>query len=388
MGHCLKELDNIYYLRNFVAGDRAFFVEAMIKFAVWKSQIPCANCKSKRNVNTMMTLNRGDLEYECNVTFVPANGHREQEDNDRCSDLVPATVGTWFEGIPVGFEKQLRFMAWYLHLKPPYANLTKDLRLSEDVASKLKWRVKEVCTHWVNENGCKLGGAEKTVQVALKLFGTRKNKKGRVLKGNIIVAGSEENSDKIFVEHLNFERVIVESKRSKKCDKTRRTKIDEDELVSILEDNIEPGTTVVTSQSTHWKTAMETLQETFVHEVYHVHSGANLIDGSLSKVYRLMKDLKEQMPKYGPKYEKTIKSNLKLFQYKKSLPTKHYIPAFLDTMGKMKLADGDSLDHNDDDEEEAQGEFLLKIFTCTGIFSLRFSFFASFYFFVFSKLEK
>ena len=91
---------------------------------------------------------------------------------------------------------------------------------------------REVCEITLLENSEKLGGKGKVVQIDESKFGKRKYHRGHHVEGQWVFGGIEEESRKCFL-------VAVEKR-------------DEDTLLPIIQDWIEPGTIIVSGATSEY----------------------------------------------------------------------------------------------------------------------------------------
>lgn len=312
------------------------YILLLMDHGVLQEKLTCVRCKSERDVVCDMDFNPDWLMHLCQASYTVPSKDNQKQIQKRCDHQVSALAGTWFERTKVDIYKQLQFIAWYLYQDPPHSNVHKDLQISASFASTLKSRVKEVCRVWLEENRQQLGGKGMGVEVVIHFRGKRKYNRGRVLKGDMIVAGREKCSDKFFAENLKFKRKAIEGKKAIKGKNKRKTKVDEEQLREILRKHIKPGSSVYTSTSRPLTKAIKDLQPLYKHTVVHVVKDKKYLSPGLNKVLRLIRDLKQGLPTYGPKNKGILEGNLWMFHFRRMVPVGDCIQVFLTTVAKIQ----------------------------------------------------
>ena len=136
---------------------------------------------------------------------------------------------------------------------------------------------REVCEITLLENGEKLGGEAKIVQIDESKFGKRKYHRGHHVEGQWVFGGIEENSRKCFL-------VAVEKR-------------DEATLLPIIQKWIAPGTNIV---SDCWKAYCNLEKHGYVHRtVNHSLEFVNDDGDHTNKIEGHWRQAKSKLPKFG-----------------------------------------------------------------------------------------
>lgn len=185
----------------------------------------CPMCAGEMSLTRCEDRSDG-LKWEC----------RKQVNGKRHKAEVSIRKGSWFEKSNMTLEEILKLTYWWCQ-DLDQAQIKHEVGLAESTGVDWDSFCREVCEIILLENGEKLGGKGKVVQIDESKFGKRKYHRGHHVEGQWVFGGIEEGSRKCFV-------VAVEKR-------------DEQTLLPIIQKWIEPGTIIV---SDCWK-AYSTLEK-------------------------------------------------------------------------------------------------------------------------------
>ena len=152
-----------------------------------------------------------------------------------------------------------------------------ELGLAESTGVDWDSFCREVCEITLPENGEKLGGYGKVVQIVESKFGKRKYHRGHHVEGQWVFGGIEEDSRKCFL-------VAVEKR-------------DEQTLLPIIQKWIEPGTIIV---SDCWKAYSKLETHGYEHRtVNHSREFVNKEGDHTNKIEGHWRHAKCKLPKFG-----------------------------------------------------------------------------------------
>lgn len=147
------------------------------------------------------------------------------------------TRGTWFERVKLNWEQVIIFTYCFSEGITEYekirneCNLNGMQSLSNDTISSWLNFCRETCLeYFIRQKGPLIGGHGREVQIDESLFGKRKYHRGRRVDHNWILGGICTETDEIF---LSF---IPDNKKTS------------DQLIPMIENNVRPGTTIVTDE--------------------------------------------------------------------------------------------------------------------------------------------
>lgn len=134
-------------------------------------------------------------------------------------------TGSIFSGTQVPLGKIVLLLVGWI-LKYSKQTLTRETGFSDVTVAKLLSKFRQLLCVWLIETSTKIGGVGKTVEIDESAFGRRKYNRGRITKTRWVVGGVERGSKKCFLK-------IVERR-------------DQNTLHRVIEEYVEPGTTVMT----------------------------------------------------------------------------------------------------------------------------------------------
>ncbi|KAI8792526.1 putative transposase protein [Biomphalaria glabrata] len=139
--------------------------------------------------------------------------------------------------------------------------------------------LREVCAHYVlRTRDGKLGGPGKVVEIDEAKIGRSKYNRGRRIEGSWIFGGIERGTKKCFL-----------------CPVASRDAVT---LLTLIRENIEPGTTII---SDCWKAYSRLSNEDFQH--FTVNHSYNFVDPETNahtqNIERLWREVRSSVPRYG-----------------------------------------------------------------------------------------
>lgn len=214
---------NISNLKTFVA-ERGL-ANCCVEWKLVKKSTDCFKCGGKMNINCR---NRNLLGYRCGARLCRSR-----------KNVGDSTVFGLARIAPVMFLSVI--CAWIL--KYPFSVIVKETGLSQPTVRKLIYSFREILSLWLAENSSKIGGEGKIVEIDESAFGKRKYNRGRLRKVRWVVGGIDRENKKCFLK-------IVDKR-------------DKDTLLSVINENVEPRTTVITDM---WRGYNCLSQNGFIHK--------------------------------------------------------------------------------------------------------------------------
>lgn len=206
------------------------------------------------------------FKWECRKQF-NFKKHREE---------LSIRKDSWFEKSRMTLEEILKLTYWWCQ-DLDQRQIKHELGLGESTGVDWDSFCREVCEITLLENSEKLGGKGKVVQIDESKFGKRKYHRGHHVEGQWVFGGIEEESRKCFL-------VAVEKR-------------DEDTLLPIIQDWIEPGTIIV---SDCWKAYSKLEAHGYEHRtVNHSVEFVNKDGDHTNKIEGHWRHAKSNLPKFG-----------------------------------------------------------------------------------------
>lgn len=190
-----------------------------------KKSTDCVKCGGKMYINYGGKTN---LIYRCGAKMCRVKKHVRDSTVFGLSRVPPVTLLSVLS-------------AWIL--KYPFSVIVRETGLSRPTTRKLINSFREILVVWLIENSSKIGGIGKTVEVDESAFGKRKYNRGRVSKVRWVVGGIDRQNKKCFLKVVD-----------------RR---DSQTLLSVISENVEPGTTIITDM---WRGYNSLEQNGFPHK--------------------------------------------------------------------------------------------------------------------------
>lgn len=202
--------------------------------------------------------------------------------------------GSWFDQSNLSIAETLKLTYWWC-MDLTQSQIQQQLRLSGNTVVDWDMFCRECCDVAISKKSEKLGGENKRVQIDESKIGKRKFHHGHRVEGQWVFGGIEEYSRKCFI-------VAVEKR-------------DKATLIPIIQEWIEPGTTII---SDCWK-AYDCLSdlgykhESVNHSVHFVNdSGAHT-----NKIEGHWRQMKSSLPTHGRrKYHYASYLSEFLYRYK------------------------------------------------------------------------
>ena len=172
-------------------------------------------------------------------------------------------------------EEILKLTYWWCQ-DLDQAQIKYELGLAESTGADRDSFFREVCEITLLENSVRLGGEGKVVQIDESKFGKRKYHRGHHVEGQGVLCGIEQD---------------------RKCFLVAVERRDEETLLSIIQQWIEPGTIIV---SDCWKAYCNLEKHGYVHRtVNHSKEFVNEDGGNTNKIEGHWGPAKCKLPKFG-----------------------------------------------------------------------------------------
>ena len=284
---------------------------------------------------------RPDGTYFCGKTLV-ACGKKS-----RCQFAESFRRNTWFAGSQLSVDTITMFTVYWAVIRPPRTSfLLEQLGISKQAVTDWSKYCRQLCVAWCEQTKEMIGGVGVIVEIDEAILGKRKNRAGKIVKGQWILGGYERDTKKLFV-------VVVPNR-------TKET------LLAVIKEWVLPGTTIY---SDCWKSYQCLSHEGFKHStVNHSHTFYNrCIDAHTQGVERQWREVRAAVPKYGRREAQTY-SYLCEYLWKRTLPlsTERIHAVFKDLVSKqydprnpdseMAVAARDSIDEDDGSDGDDGGE--------------------------------
>lgn len=162
--------------------------------------------------------------------------------NKQCSKKISVRRSSWFHHSNLTLEKCLLITYfWVYQVSEQFVKHELDIA-NQTIVDYYNFN-REVCTVILEKNSEKIGGVGKTVEIDESKFGKRKFHKGRRVEGVWVFGGIERETKRCFFKCVE--------------DRTKDT------LLSIIKENICPGTTII---SDCWKSYDCLQSEGYLHQ--------------------------------------------------------------------------------------------------------------------------
>ncbi|XP_071576627.1 uncharacterized protein [Temnothorax nylanderi] len=282
-------------------------IDFLIQHGVLANTIKCSQCGDNINID------KDTLTYRCRRRYYIKNIHKKRVCK-QCDFYKSAKTGTWFHKSHLDIATICKIVACFLMLRHPRHDIT---MAETGVASATitDWFnfCREVCVFWADKYSTKLGGPGHTVEIDETKIGHRKYNRGRLLKGNWIFGGYEQDSKKVFI-------VPVE-------DRTEKT------LLACIKEWILPGTTIM---SDCWKSYNCLSNEDF--QPLTVNHSYNFVDpesgAHTQHIERVWREVRANIPRYGTKSEHLL-GYLSEYLFTRAYKRLERIEAFFEIIAEM-----------------------------------------------------
>ena len=190
--------------------DKEMLVHWLMNEGLMVKERSCPMCAGEMSLTRCEDRSDG-LKWEC----------RRQVNGKKHRAEVSIRKGSWFDSSKMTLEEILKLTYWWCQ-DLDQTQVKHELGLAESTGVDWDSFCREVCEITLLENGEKLGGNGKVVQIDESKFGKRKYHRGHHVEGQWVFGGIEQDSRKCFL-------VAVEKR-------------DEHTLLPIIQKWIEPGT--------------------------------------------------------------------------------------------------------------------------------------------------
>ena len=172
--------------------------------------------------------------------------------NKKCNKKVSIRAGSWFEGHNLTLE-QIILITYFWVYGADQEFVKHELGISNQTIVDWYNFSREVCSCILEKDNEKVGGPGIVVEIDESKFGKCKYHRGHHVEGQWVFGGIERDSKKCFFRSVE--------------DRTAQT------LISIIKENINPGTTII---SDCWKAYNSLSEEGFKHLT--VNHSVNFVD--------------------------------------------------------------------------------------------------------------
>lgn len=197
---------------------------------------------------------------------------------ERCNFYKSARKGTWFSNSKLSVDDIVSLTFLWTRTARTVKECVRELRCSKTTVIDWYSFCREVAINYCIETSVKLGGIGKVVEVDEAKFGKRKFNCGRVIEGTWVVGGIERGSRNIFL-------ATVDSR-------------DEQTLMKVLQDNVLPGTHVITDC---WKSYNNLEKYGYQHStVNHSQNFVDPVSGAHTQnIEREWREVRARIPRFG-----------------------------------------------------------------------------------------
>lgn len=252
-------------------------LEFLLNHKLIEETVSCGRCGDEARIKS----NKGKLKHICNGWY---DGHDRDGNPKRtqCNFRQSIFLGTWFYKSKLSINQVVGVAKMYL-AEQFDANLTMELmKINKNTLTDYSNFIREICTDYVKENCMKIGGPNVIVQIDEAKFGRRKYHRGRIIEGQWIFGGIEENGRRCFFIPV--------------ADRTKET------LLAIIKEWIHPESTII---SDCWKSYDCLESEGFLHlKVNHTYNFVDPDTGANTNlIERQWRDLRGIVQKMGAKVD-------------------------------------------------------------------------------------
>ena len=245
--------------------DKEMLVHWLMNEELMVKERSCPMCAGEMSLTRCEDRSDG-LKWEC----------RKQVNGKKHRAEVSIWKGSWFDSSKMTLEEILKLTYWWCQ-DLDQTQVKHELRLAESTGVDWDSFCREVCEITLLENGEKLGGNGKVVQIDESKFGKRKYHRGHHVEGQWVFGGIEQDSRKCFL-------VAVEKR-------------DEQTLLPIIQKWIEPGTVIV---SDCWKAYSKLEAHGYEQRtVNHSREFVNKDGDHTNKIEGHWRHAKCKLPKFG-----------------------------------------------------------------------------------------
>lgn len=203
---------------------------------------------------------------------------KQKKKKAKCNWSQSVYKGTFFDKAHLDLESVLLFVNIYLRECFSFVFVRNELQLSDPTIVDWASFCREVLIEWCLKQTGKIGGHNKIVEIDESKFGKRKYNVGRLIEGQWVFGGICRETRACFMVPVD--------------------KRDSETLLAVIEERIEPGTTII---SDCWK-AYNCLEEKGYKHLTVNHS-VNFVDPTTlahtNNIERLWREAKSKVPLYG-----------------------------------------------------------------------------------------
>ncbi|XP_032688537.1 uncharacterized protein LOC116852367 isoform X2 [Odontomachus brunneus] len=158
--------------------------------AVIQRDTTCPRCNNI--INT--TSDSDSLILHCtNKYYKQVRGRKRQR--KVCNFKISILHNTWFAKGHLGLAKTCRFIAYFLHIRPPRQFfLMEELQICDRTVVDWTNFCRELLQQWITNGQKQIGGPGVTVEIDEAKIGKRKYNKGRIVKGQWVFGGIDRES--------------------------------------------------------------------------------------------------------------------------------------------------------------------------------------------------
>ncbi|XP_032688539.1 uncharacterized protein LOC116852367 isoform X3 [Odontomachus brunneus] len=182
--------------------------------AVIQRDTTCPRCNNI--INT--TSDSDSLILHCtNKYYKQVRGRKRQR--KVCNFKISILHNTWFAKGHLGLAKTCRFIAYFLHIRPPRQFfLMEELQICDRTVVDWTNFCRELLQQWITNGQKQIGGPGVTVEIDEAKIGKRKYNKGRIVKGQWVFGGIDRESDswKAYsgLQNANYSHYTVNHKQN------------------------------------------------------------------------------------------------------------------------------------------------------------------------------
>ncbi|XP_032592125.1 uncharacterized protein LOC6562580 isoform X3 [Drosophila grimshawi] len=172
---------------------------------------------------------KDNLVYRCRRTRIIAKNKKRKK--AACDFMQSVRNNTYFSGSQLSIRDICLFMHYeMIEISPITEFLKQEFNCSTDTVINWRHYLREVFVEWAADLNCgKLGGPGRTVEIYELMVSKRKINRGKLKDGQWVLVAFERDAKKLYIKPIE-----------------NKTKED---LLGILQDKIEDGTTVISSYS-------------------------------------------------------------------------------------------------------------------------------------------
>ncbi|CAL1675648.1 unnamed protein product [Lasius platythorax] len=192
-----------------ICDDRDKLIDYLIEHRVLPSSVRCPRC------DNAMDLNRNSLFFRCYKVEYIRDCHKKKL-KKKCDKKLSIFHNTWFAESRLDLQTVCRFVAYFLHIRPPrYTFLERELEISDRTIVNWSGFCRELCIQWMKSHSEMIGGEGQIVEIDEAKMGKRKYNKGHMqTRANISKDGTQKyhfvgySAEFFFRRHYNHCEII------------------------------------------------------------------------------------------------------------------------------------------------------------------------------------